>query len=672
MNKFSFVVMLFSFGLPCLHGQTPILQQVEDLYDLMDVAPPEVALEKADSLLGNVTELSNTERAHLWILKSDAYYFAEDTYASTEAMHKAIQLMPEDFPILKKAEALNNFGQNLASLGFPDSAISIYQEALRFARQGRDTIQMGNIFYNIGVEYKTQSDYQNCLNYWDSAYQMVLISQDSTSVGHTLRAIGYLNSSYGNHAEARESYRKALHYITAEDPQLRCVILTALGDSFYQEKSMLDSCLYYIEEAESCYASAAHQNNLSYLYKLQAKYYLAIQDTLNGIKFLAKTQAYAQVVGDYEEYLSSSFFRLAVDSAYRYEVQLPELLKEVEKRNMLEQLSVGYDIWGDLLFQKGEFAEASRAYQKSIQLNKDFAARENQRILQEQSARFDLQEKENQIQLLELTQALEREANNRKINTWVTVFSVVLLLSVGGSLFTLYRSRKSKLQLREAQLRHEKQLFRQLTEAKSQAFRAQMNPHFIFNSLNSIKGLVVGQRNKEAMFYISKFSKLVRLVLEYSQREQIPLEEELKMLELYLTLEKLRFRDGFEHQVIFEGPESLKNYMIPPICIQPFTENAIWHGFKQNPRPNQLTISVHDLSKDFFQITITDNGVGRKREQNPHRKSYGVDITRKRLAYFSGISSDEVIQFTDLKNEQEALGTKVTLKLKKHDNSSPD
>ncbi len=634
-------------------------KEIEKIYLILDESPKQ-ALTTCDSILASPSHLSETDKAHLHIIRSDAYYYLEDIYKSSEAMQQAIQLMPFDFPILKKIEAYNSFGQNLASLGNPDSAIMIYKEGMEYAKKAKDSIQISNLYFNIGIEYKTKSKFDKALTYLDSSYQITLLTKDSVSISHSLRAIGYLNEFYYDFQAAQKAYRKALSYTNIKDPPMRCVTLTSLGNLFYHQDK-LDSCYFYIQEAENCYRTLSDQNTIVYLYKLKSKYFIATKDTVQAIQMLDSVITKSVQVGDYEEYLGGTFLRVSIDSNYSKKINLEKLIREAEKRKMQEQLSLGYKFYVQELKRQGRYKKALFYQEKAMELKYDLMKARNQKLVKSQLVRFEVKEKENQIKVLKLSNELQEQENEAKLARWVSIFSVVLALLVGGFLFFLYQSKKTRLAAKEKQLR-------QLSEAQSAAFRAQMNPHFIFNSLNSIKGLIIKEENRKAAIYISKFSKLVRLVLENSQRKVVSLKEELETLELYILLEKLRFRDEFEHSIFIEGGLKTENIIIPPILIQPFVENSIWHGFRNNPRKNELTIQITEKNQNLL-VSIEDNGVGRQSNQDKeltkNHTSYGIEITRKRIEFFSKNKCDfEPLKFIDLKDEeQNPIGTRVELKL---------
>lgn len=212
----------------------------------------------------------------------------------------------------------------------------------------------------------------------------------------------------------------------------------------------------------------------------------------------------------------------------------------------------------------------------------------------------------------------------------------------------------------------EARLKRKVDETEMEVLRTQMNPHFIFNTLNSINSYIIQQKDKDASTYLTTFAQLMRQILDNSQRQSITLQEELKGLKWYLSLESARLDNGFNID-LFISPEIDKNeVMIPPLIIQPFAENAIWHGLRHLPRKGTLSIAI-GIKDDFLVIEISDDGIGReeaKRFKRPNEegKSHGIDITRKRIKM---LHPENTLHFQDLKAENgSALGTKVILSLK--------
>jgi len=183
---------------------------------------------------------------------------------------------------------------------------------------------------------------------------------------------------------------------------------------------------------------------------------------------------------------------------------------------------------------------------------------------------------------------------------------------------------------------------KRMAETEMQALRSQMNPHFLFNSLNSLEYLIMSNDEPKATGYLAKFSKLLRMILNHSREESITLEEELMALRYYLDIEAMRLGDDFKYMIQVEKKVDTERVVIPPLLLQPFVENAIWHGLMPSDQTNKmLTVRIRPVSTDRIEFEIEDNGIGRKkaaemRERSTvKRKSYGMDITQQRIELFN-------------------------------------
>lgn len=202
-----------------------------------------------------------------------------------------------------------------------------------------------------------------------------------------------------------------------------------------------------------------------------------------------------------------------------------------------------------------------------------------------------------------------------------------------------------------------------IKETEMVALRSQMNPHFIFNSMNAIKNLIMTSRNEDAMAYLDDFSSLLRHILQNSNQREITVEEELEILELYLSLEQSRLGAGFNYQIYVTSREELSQYQIPPLLLQPIVENAIWHGLHPSLKEEKKLIVTFDTTENL-KIIIEDNGIGR--EESAKKKklhtAMGTTLIRDRLALHNHLSDHVVrLEITDLQKNGGGVGTRVTL-----------
>ncbi|MFZ1677335.1 MAG: histidine kinase, partial [Saprospiraceae bacterium] len=244
--------------------------------------------------------------------------------------------------------------------------------------------------------------------------------------------------------------------------------------------------------------------------------------------------------------------------------------------------------------------------------------------------------------------------------TW---FRIIILLGVASLVACVFR-------IRLKQERKKGEIKSQLLELEMRALRAQMNPHFIYNALNSIQSLVATNQTMSANKYISKFARLLRQVLENSKRSEISLSQELESLRLYVDLEKLRldedvkFIETMDESIV---PETIR---IPPLVLQPFVENALWHGLSSKEGEKRIELVIND-DKEWVHFSITDNGIGRQKAamSKPSIKEHestAVSLTGQRLVDFNGTVKPDALKMEDLfAPDGSAIGTRVWLHIRK-------
>ncbi|HZI26347.1 MAG TPA: histidine kinase, partial [Chryseolinea sp.] len=235
------------------------------------------------------------------------------------------------------------------------------------------------------------------------------------------------------------------------------------------------------------------------------------------------------------------------------------------------------------------------------------------------------------------------------------------------------RSKEIEEKNKELEEQHIKQIQtafeHKLAETEMTALRAQINPHFIFNCLNSIKFFATPDNGNLAAEYLTKFSRLMRLVLENSSLQKITLQNELEALELYLQMEVMRFNHKLSYQIQVQ-PEIDKEFVeIPPLLLQPYVENAIWHGIMHKKKGGHVIVRIEQSALDILRVTITDNGIGRakaaalKSKSATRHKSFGMKVTSERIRLINQLykSVTEVQVFDLVDSQQEACGTEVMI-----------
>ncbi|MFK7922243.1 MAG: histidine kinase [Bacteroidia bacterium] len=244
---------------------------------------------------------------------------------------------------------------------------------------------------------------------------------------------------------------------------------------------------------------------------------------------------------------------------------------------------------------------------------------------------------------------------------YISLALAMILMILLGSGFVVLRTYRSR------QRAHQQLALKSL--------RSQMNPHFIFNSLNSVNSFIAKNEPRAANKYLSEFARLMRGVLENSEQEFIPLQTEIQILELYLGLEHLRFQDRFEYEFSVSPELDRDSILIPPMLVQPYIENAVWHGLRYKKEKGLLSVEIYPQDQALI-IEIRDNGIGRKRSaelkthnQNQQR-SMGLKNTAARLDLINTLYNQQLeINIEDLNPEATDVGTRVQIKLMLSENS---
>jgi sensor histidine kinase YesM len=237
------------------------------------------------------------------------------------------------------------------------------------------------------------------------------------------------------------------------------------------------------------------------------------------------------------------------------------------------------------------------------------------------------------------------------------------------------RTKQVRAQSEQLEKQHIQQLElnfeQQLAEIQMMVLRAQMNPHFIFNCLNSIQLYTSSNDAAKASDYLNRFSQLIRLVLENSRSKQVTLANELEALRLYLEMESMRFKDKLRFTIDVDTDLDTDLIEIPPLLLQPYVENAIWHGLMHKPEGGLVQVKVEPMKEDCLRITITDDGIGRAKANElkslsaTRHKSFGMKVTGERISLINRLYQTHTrVQVHDLTDaEGNPAGTEVVLEI---------
>lgn len=246
------------------------------------------------------------------------------------------------------------------------------------------------------------------------------------------------------------------------------------------------------------------------------------------------------------------------------------------------------------------------------------------------------------------------------MSAWFLLTLVFGVIIIG---FLIYFLIQKQNQLKNKQIEEQKQ---RALASELQALRSQMNPHFIFNTLNSIQNFISKNESKDASIYLSKFAKLMRATLANTKRQRISLKDEIETLTLYLELEQLRLNNKFSYEILVDETIDTQYEQIPSMLIQPYVENAIWHGISHKEGNGIIRIQFLPENEHLLKCVVEDNGIGRenaiKLKQNTTSPSFGMNITKERVELLNSLNGNQLsVKINDLKINNQPAGTRVEL-----------
>ena len=496
--------------------------------------------------------------------------------------------------------------------------------------------------------------------------------------------LGDAQKGLGNTANALEFYQEGLMIAQKNQVVPKVTDLNSkIADAFASADRKVEAQGYFnnsLELAKKETPARVIQENekVADFYSKSNRYGDEIQlrkKSLNELNQLPK-KAVAKKKGVVEaDSITSQRINYKIANAYiaqdKLNEAIPYLEKSIVEADSDDDLVVQKDATrklSEVYENKGDFAKAYTTYQNYVSLVDTLYVRKEQEISRATRLNREITTKQNRISSLEQERELSQskydlalteqqlfEVSNKR-QEWI-IYSLLLgMLLFALAAFLYYRSNKQQ------------KLANNLLALKS--LRSQMNPHFIFNALNSVNNYIAKSDERNANRFLSDFSVLMRTVLENSEEDFISLSKELELLELYVKLEHSRFPDKFDYEVNIAEDIDVGSFNIPPMLLQPYIENAIWHGLRYKEEKGFLKINVVQLTINLLKIEILDNGIGRKKsatlktENQKKQKSKGMGNIRKRIAILNDMYKNKVeVSISDLQEDE--TGTKVVLKLKK-------
>jgi tetratricopeptide (TPR) repeat protein len=561
----------------------------------------------------------------------------------------------------------------LIKLGRFEQAETDLIQSVKMRNESKDPLGVAMSFDKLGELKAAQGKFTEAIHYYDTALLMKTeffkgfrqnrgeLSASfwsgivNESISYTLLMKGQLYDAWGKQQISMGFLKQSLGIANEIGYQKgEAEALTALG-SVYLNIGINDSALVCFNKARSIYTAMNHKPGLGISHEKLGDYFVAtsnintaMQNYTEALQLFDSLEMPRNIAGILNKQAAVFKNRKEWDKALgKYNGLL-----EIADALGLKQLQMdGHSNVSEIYSILRQPALAFDHYKKYIALRDEVYSQETKHQIAEIETRYETEKKEQQILLL--------ETENRLFSDRV-LKSRIVQIALGSSVLVLILLVLLYLQRNRLKNQQEK------TRLQQKLLRSQMNPHFIFNALSSVQNAIINNQPAVASRYLSRFSKLMRNILESSAVETIGLDEELTTIDNYLALQKVRFPDKFEYAVSVDEGIDINGIQIPPMLTQPFIENAIEHGFKLGDTLGHIVIRF-SLHNNFLNIEVEDDGIGRQkagelRQKGPKDyKSMATHITRQRISSLNkGRKRKITMDIIDMKDEDGlATGTMV-------------
>ncbi len=546
------------------------------------------------------------------------------------------------------------------------NAQSIFEELLKTAKASEKNAikdKLAITYGSIGIVCSEQNNYAKALEYCFKALKLQEETKEEEYMSHSYNNLGIIYKEQKEYGKALEFYNKAL-WLQKKlgNDDSGAVTKSNIGE-VYLLRNEPEKAFNAFNEAEKVLLSTGNKSALAEVYHKMGDYYVKAASYDEAEATYRRAYELFEEVG--EKYGASASLG-ALGDVYAKRNRNAEAINFLMKSSALareigvfEHVKDAEKTLSDIYEKTGNAAEALNHYKQYTAAKEKINDAENIKSMVREEMNYEFERKE-ALQKAETEKRRIMFNEQAKRHSLQMIFSALFILLLFGIAFLIY----NRLQLKKRLT-----LQRDLAEYEQKALHLQMNPHFVFNCLGSISSFIVQNGKESAIKYLSKFSKLMRLTLEYSKESLIPIDKEIEGLQNYLELEQLRFNNIFDFGITKDA--AIEDDMaLPPLLLQPFVENAIIHGLVPKKRKGFISIDFA-LEGDKLVCRVTDDGIGFTRSKQLKEnsvtvhKSMALEITKKRLeviqAFTSKTSQVEIQELTDANGEP--AGTKITLNL---------
>jgi hypothetical protein len=581
-----------------------------------------------DSLIHWVDTHPYNDSTRILAMHSISYMLSETDVNKSFAYYEQVSHLSDSLHFTYgKALANINLGLLLSSSGNFESSSIAYFKAIDEAKACGAARLESVALNDIGENFASLKDFNKCRQYALQAVEINMELKAWRGVAINYELLNRCDLAQGLYAEAKTNLDKGMPY--ALDSKENYIL-----SAFYLGYGKLQ-------------ALANHRDSATYYFDLAIKTARHSGDLRNEFQVYIAEAKYLQPISPRDKIsLLSTAMKLAVQTKFAE-----------GKAQDAELLSSAYDVMNN----KDSSLYFYRMYRD---ISDTLFSESNMRKMIVNESEYLIKTKELENNSLKQGSASQkRQIAFRNILLVLAGVGFILTIFIA---FLLYKSFEAK------KLKNESQYKQKIAETEMQALRAQMNPHFFFNSLNSIENFIMQNEKKLASDYLNKFARFIRSILDSSNNDLIEINKDLESLQLYIDLERLRFNNKFTYRCQVDPRLLHGEYHVPALLVQPFLENAINHGIGPSDRQDLEICLEISLGNDMIHYVIEDNGIGRdqsgiyNRLNKPFHKSVGMKLTQDRINIFNRDSpSSSTLKIIDLfDDDRNPIGTRIEFALK--------
>lgn len=555
---------------------------------------------------------------------------------------------------------LLNTGNIYADTGEFTKAINNYNRVIKLSKEVNHTLGLTYAQNNLGNVYESQGNYLKAISLFKRVLYDKEIERDTLSIAQTLNSLGIIYHKTGEIKQAITAHEKSLKYADSfGSKSLMATNKTNLG-TLYTELKQYDAANKHFQEALKITRAINDKNEESICLSNLGNLNLKLNKIADAQNYFMQSVELCKAI-DNKEQLAYSYVGLG--ETYYKELNYKEALKYLElgkslsnQINILEPPKKATELLSEIYKARGDFKQAYENHELFKKISDSLLNKENIKkiaaIEYEYKYKKELNDgKEREIKLTKTVETTSKDLEKSQRNLLLGIIIFLVMAMLLGSIIFILKLRNSKAKTQNI-----------ITEQK--LLRTQMTPHFIFNSLSVLQGMILNKEESKSMSYLSKFSKLLRITLENSRDKTVLLSQELEAVENYLSLQQIE-NEKITFQVNVDDAIETNAIKVPPMLIQPFVENAIEHAFKNQNENCIIEINLSLVDTKLI-CEILDNGMGidsSDRNSNQNKKSLATKITKERLDYLSKDFKMEGSITLEDRSKFNEQGTRVVLQI---------